>query len=46
MLGTPYQDDSYSIKESDIISNRRDYLESDLTNRGDYAFISAGIDWG
>lgn len=46
VLGTPYQDDSYSIKEPDIISNRRDYLEGDLPNRGDYAFISAGIDWG
>lgn len=45
-LGYPYEDTKLKINENDIYDNRRSYLPKPLYNRGDYAFISVGIDWG
>lgn len=46
VLGNPYQDVALAVKDDDILKNRRDHLHKPLKNRGDYRFISVGIDWG
>lgn len=45
-LGLPFTDSSLAITESDIVNNTRAYLTDPLQNRGNYRFISIGIDWG
>lgn len=45
-LGYPYEDVSLSVRQSDILNNRREDLPKPMKNRGDYRFISVGIDWG
>lgn len=45
-LGMPYQDTSLEFIDSDVDSHTRNYLPEDLGNRGDYAKIAVGIDWG
>lgn len=45
-LGMPYQDTSLAFLDGDVENNTREYLKNDLDNRGDYAKISVGIDWG
>lgn len=45
-LGYPYADMKLMVSESDVFDNSRSYLPEPLTGRGDYAFISVGIDWG
>lgn len=46
VLGYPYQDVALAVQDRDITSNMREYLSAPLMDRGDYRFISVGIDWG
>lgn len=46
VLGYPYQDVALAVQDRDIIENKREYLPEPLKDRGDYRFISVGIDWG
>ncbi|MCT6889435.1 MAG: phage terminase large subunit family protein [Lactobacillus sp.] len=46
VLGEAYQDSSLQITSDDIINNMRKDVPTDQTIRGNYRFISAGIDWG
>lgn len=46
VLGQPYEDAALKITVDDINRNSRDHLPRPLMNRGDYRFISVGIDWG
>lgn len=46
VLGYPYQDVALAVQDQDILNNRRDDLVEPLMDRGDYRFISVGIDWG
>lgn len=45
-LGFPFSDEKLMVAPSDVISNRRSDLPEPMFNRGDYRFISVGIDWG
>ncbi|QEG13564.1 putative terminase large subunit [Bacillus phage vB_BspM_MarvelLand] len=46
VLGYPFQDVALAVQRPDVMDNRRGYLEKPLMDRGDYRFISVGIDWG
>ncbi|AEW47019.1 terminase large subunit [Bacillus phage BCP78] len=46
VLGYPFQDVALAVQRPDVMDNRRSYLEKPLMDRGDYRFISVGIDWG
>lgn len=46
VLGHPYQDVALAVQDKDILDNIREDLPEPLMNRGNYRFISAGIDWG
>lgn len=46
VLGFPYQDVALAVVENDVMGHTREYLRKPLLNRGDYRFISVGIDWG
>lgn len=45
-LGYPYADLKLMVTDDDVYSHTRDYLPTAQFNRGDYRFISVGIDWG
>lgn len=42
----PYQDVALAVQDNDVIDNMREDLPEPMYNRGDYRFISVGIDWG
>lgn len=46
VLGFPYQDVALAVQDVDVHNNKREYLPGPMLNRGDYRFISVGIDWG
>jgi len=46
VLGFPFQDLALAVVDDDINNNIREDLPEPLMNRGDYRFISVGIDWG
>ncbi|ANM46000.1 terminase large subunit [Bacillus phage Belinda] len=46
VLGFPYQDVALAVQPDDVFGHKREYLPKPLHNRGDYRFISVGIDWG
>lgn len=46
VLGHPYQDVALAVQDDDVYSNIREDLPEPLMNRGNYRFISVGIDWG
>jgi len=46
VLGQPFQDVSNAVVRNDIYNNRRADLPNQLYDRGNYARISIGIDWG
>lgn len=46
VLGYPYQDVALAVQDVDILNNKRADLSGPMFNRGDYRFISVGIDWG
>ncbi len=46
VVGEPYQDISLALQDRDVYENRRVYFESQMVNRGNYAQITIGIDWG
>ncbi|QIA28720.1 terminase large subunit [Phage f2b1] len=46
VLGFPYQDVALAVQDTDIYNNIREDLPEPLMNRGNYRFISVGIDWG
>ena len=46
VLGYPYQDVALAVQDGDIMDNRRSDLPNPMTIRGNYRFISVGIDWG
>ncbi len=46
VLGFPYQDVALAVQPDDVYKNSREHLPKALMNRGDYRFISVGIDWG
>lgn len=46
VLGHPYQDVALAVQENDIMDNIRPYLDGPKFDRGQYRFISVGIDWG
>lgn len=46
VLGMPYQDIALAVQDVDILNNRREDLPKPLFDRGNYRFISVGIDWG
>lgn len=46
VLGYPYQDVALAVQDQDILNHRRDDLVEPLMDRGNYRFISVGIDWG
>jgi len=46
VLGHPYQDVALAVQEKDIYDNIREDLPEPLMDRGNYRFISVGIDWG
>jgi phage terminase large subunit GpA-like protein len=46
VLGYPYQDLALSVVAEDVLNNRRDDLQGPMFDRGNYRFISVGIDWG
>lgn len=46
VLGFPYQDVALAVQDVDVHSNKREDLSGPMLNRGDYRFISVGIDWG
>lgn len=45
-LGYPYADLKLTVNDSDVDSHKRNYLVEPAKDRGDYKFISVGIDWG
>lgn len=45
-LGYPYADQKLTVNASDVERNRRGDLPESPRDRGDYKFISVGIDWG
>lgn len=45
-LGFPYTDLQLSVHDKDVKDHVRPDLEHVQEDRGDYAFISAGVDWG
>lgn len=45
-LGMPFENASLSITEDDVYNNARADMPLPVTNRGDYAYISIGLDWG
>lgn len=45
-IGEPFTDTKLMVTEGDVYKNRREYLPEPLLNRGDYAYIVAGVDWG
>ncbi len=46
VLGFPFQDVALAVQDNDILNNRREDLPRPLLDRGNYRFISVGIDWG
>ncbi|AFQ96318.1 terminase large subunit [Bacillus phage vB_BceM_Bc431v3] len=46
VLGFPYQDVALAVQDNDVMGNKREHLREPLFNRGDYRFVSVGIDWG
>lgn len=46
VLGFPYQDVALAVQDKDVEDNIREDLPEPLMNRGNYRFISVGIDWG
>lgn len=46
VLGHPYQDVALAVQDDDVYKNIREDLPEPLMNRGNYRFISVGIDWG
>lgn len=46
VLGHPYQDVALAVQDDDVYNNIREDLPEPLMNRGNYRFISVGIDWG
>jgi len=46
VLGLPYQDVALAVQDNDIYGNIREDLPGPLMDRGNYRFISVGIDWG
>ncbi|AYJ75138.1 putative terminase large subunit [Bacillus phage BSP36] len=46
VLGFPYQDVALAVQDGDIKNNVREDLAEPLMDRGNYRFISVGIDWG
>nr|AAS45252.1 large terminase [Bacillus phage 1102phi1-3] len=46
VLGFPFQDVALAVQDDDVYSNIREDLPEPLMNRGNYRFISVGIDWG
>ena len=46
VLGYPFQDLALAVADTDIDSNIREDLPKPLMDRGNYRFISVGIDWG
>ena len=46
VLGFPFQDVALAVQDKDIYDNIREDLPEPLMNRGNYRFISVGIDWG
>jgi len=46
VLGLPYQDVALAVQDKDVYDNIREDLPEPLMDRGNYRFISVGIDWG
>jgi phage terminase large subunit GpA-like protein len=46
VLGLPYQDVALAVQDGDITDHIREDLPAPLMDRGNYRFISVGIDWG
>ena len=45
-LGFPYEDQKMKVLQEDIYENQSPIAKKQMFNRGDYKFISVGIDWG
>lgn len=45
-LGIPYLDMKLAVTDADVEKHKRPDLQEAPKDRGDYAFISVGIDWG
>lgn len=46
VLGHPFQDVALAVQDRDIYNNCREDLPEPLLERGQYRFVSVGIDWG
>lgn len=46
VLGYPYQDVALAVQDGDVMDHRRGDLIEPMFDRGNYRFISVGIDWG
>jgi len=46
VLGYPFQDVALAVQDKDIYDNIREDLPAPLMDRGNYRFISVGVDWG
>ncbi len=46
VLGYPFEDKKITVQDRDVLSASRNYIPEAATSRGDYKFISVGIDWG
>jgi Phage terminase large subunit (GpA) len=46
VLGLPFQDVALAVQDKDIKGNIREDLPEPMMARGNYRFISVGIDWG
>jgi predicted esterase YcpF (UPF0227 family) len=46
VLGFPYQDVALAVQDRDVYEHLRPDLPEPMTGRGNYRFISVGIDWG
>lgn len=44
-LGYPFEDTKLSVKDGDVLDHTSEHLNP-IKERGDYRFISVGIDWG
>lgn len=46
ILGLPYEDVKMRVLEEDVFENKSPIAKEQLFDRGQYQFISVGIDWG
>lgn len=45
-LGMPYEDVKMRVLEEDVFENKSPVAKKQMFNRGNYSYISVGIDWG